>query len=73
MKIEEYSDAELRYKALSLLMKQLGAADTLRFLSRYQSHSSNYEEIRNQLFEGITAKSFFEEAKNFWEKSNGKT
>ena len=65
---ENISDTELRKRALVLLNKTLGAANTIRFLSMYNTGRQDYMEIRDELFKDMSAKQDFEEAADFWER-----
>ncbi len=68
MKVKEYSDLELRQTALWILYQQLGAANTVRFLSFYQPHTEDYLAIQDRLFEGLTTEEVYENAANFWQR-----
>ncbi len=72
MESENISDTELKKKALILLNKSLGAADTIRFLSLYNIGKQNYMEIRDELFKGMSARQVFNEAADFWQKRHGR-
>ena len=61
------SDIELRKKALILLNETLGAVNTIRFLSMYNTGKQDYLQIRDELFRDKSAKQVFEEAAKFWE------
>ncbi len=61
------SDIELRKRALVLLNETLGAANTIRFLSMYNTGKQDYLQIRDELFKDKTAKQVFEEAEKFWQ------
>jgi hypothetical protein len=63
---EQYSDNELRKVALIVLTEHLGHANTLRFLSLHQSDKVDYLSLRNQLFEGMTAREIYDNAAEFW-------
>ena len=68
MNSENISDTELKKKALTLLNKSLGAANTIRFLSLYNMGKQDYMEMRDELFKGMSARQVFNEAADFWEK-----
>ena len=61
------SDIELRKRALVLLNETLGAANTIRFLSMYNTGKQDYLQIRDELFKDKTAKQVFEEAEKSWQ------
>jgi hypothetical protein len=65
---ENISDMELKKRALVLLNKTLGAANTIRFLSMYNTGKQDYMEIRDELFKDMSARQVFEEAADFWER-----
>jgi hypothetical protein len=64
---ENISDTELRKRALVLLNETLGAANTIRFLSMYNTGKQDYLQIRDELFKDMSAKEVFEEAADFWQ------
>jgi len=64
---ENISDTELKKRALVLLNETLGAANTIRFLSMYNTGRQEYIEIRDELFKDMSAKQVFEEAADFWQ------
>ena len=68
MKSEHISDTELKIKALAVLNKNLGAANTIRFLSLYNMGKQDYMEMRDELFKGMSARQVFNAAADFWEK-----
>jgi len=63
---ENISDTELKKRALVLLNETLGAANTIRFLSMYNTGRQEYIKIRDELFKDMTARQVFEEAADFW-------
>lgn len=67
MKSENISDTELKKKALTLLTRSLGAANTIRFLSLYNIGKQDYMEVREELFKDMSARQVFNEAADFWE------
>ena len=67
MIVENISDTELKKRALVLLNETLGAANTIRFLSMYNTGRQEYMEIRDELFKDMSARQVFEEAADFWE------
>jgi len=64
---ENISDTELRKRALVLLNETFGAANTIRFLSMYNTGKQDYLQIRDELFKDMRAKQVFEEAADFWQ------
>ncbi|MCD4754317.1 MAG: hypothetical protein K8R75_00730 [Deltaproteobacteria bacterium] len=65
---ENMSDMELKKRAIVLLNETLGAANTIRFLSMYNTGRQDYMEIRDELFKEMSARHVFEEAADFWER-----
>jgi len=65
---ENISDMELKKRAIVLLNETLGAANTIRFLSMYNTGRQDYMEIRDELFKEMSARKVFEEAADFWER-----
>lgn len=68
MIVENISDADLRKRALLLLNENLGAANTVRFLSMYNTGKLNYMQIRDEMFKNMNARQVFEEAADFWKR-----
>jgi len=64
---ENISGTELRKRALVLLNETLGAANTIRFLSMYNTGKQDYLQIRDELFKDMSANQVFEEAADFWQ------
>jgi hypothetical protein len=64
---KQYSDNELRKVALLILTQHLGHANTLRFLSLNQASEIDYMTIRQELFEGLSAKEVYNNAVEFWQ------
>lgn len=46
--------SEINEEAIRLLSKEMGAADTARFISQFTTGFGNYTEERKELFEGLT-------------------
>lgn len=47
---------EVTRRALDLLFRELGPADTFRFLNRWRTGAGDYTAERDQLFAGLTLK-----------------
>lgn len=60
------NNTQLRVKALSVLKKELGMADTLRFLALMHQNPTDYVEISRQLYEGQKLDEIFTRAKQNW-------
>ena len=46
--------SEINEEAIRLLSKEMGAADTARFISQFTTGFGDYTEERKQMFEGLT-------------------
>lgn len=46
--------SEINEEAIRLLSKEMGAADTARFISQFTTGFGDYTEERKELFEGLT-------------------
>lgn len=54
MMLEMRPLAEITHEALKVLYKEIGIANTVRFLNQFTTGFGNYTEEREQLFEGLT-------------------
>ena len=54
---------KLNDEALQLLMKELGVANTARFIQQFATGAGNYTEERKELFKDWTLDDVLEEAK----------
>ncbi|NJL89761.1 MAG: hypothetical protein HC916_08160 [Coleofasciculaceae cyanobacterium SM2_1_6] len=61
------NDAQLRLKALFALKKELGMADTLRFLALVHHNSTDYVEISHQIYAEQQLDEIFTRAKQNWQ------
>lgn len=55
---------EVTEEALSVLSKQLGAADTMRFLGQFTVGHGDYTEERKNLFGGLTVEEIVSEVRH---------
>lgn len=46
--------SDINEEAIRLLSREMGAADTARFISQFTTGFGNYTEEREELFEGLT-------------------
>lgn len=46
--------AEVTQEAIRVLSREIGVADTLRFMGQFTTGYGNYTEERDRLFEGLT-------------------
>lgn len=56
--------AEVTQRAILVLSREIGVADTLRFLSQFATQGGNYTEERERLFEGLSLDDILAEMKN---------
>lgn len=55
--------AEITHQAIRLLSRELGVADTLRFLGQFASGTGNYTEERDALLADLTLEEIVAEAR----------
>lgn len=60
------NDAQLRMKALVALKKELGIAETIRFLALMNQNSTDYVDVSRQIYEQQTLDEIFSRAKQNW-------
>lgn len=63
MMLEMRPLAEVTQEALKVLYKEIGVANTVRFLNQFTTGYGNYTEERDQLFEGMTLEDMISEIK----------
>ena len=63
MMLEMRPLAEVTQEALKVLYKEIGVANTVRFLNQFTTGYGNYIEERDQLFEGMTFEDMVSEIK----------
>ncbi len=54
MTIESQSLQKITEKAIKILSKEMGIADTIRFLNQFSSGYGNYTEERKLMFQDLT-------------------
>lgn len=62
------SDVEVRRRGLSVLFKELGEADAIRFLSQITSEKRDYLKLQDKLFKGMTAEEIYRRAQIYLKK-----
>jgi len=62
------SDMEIRKKGLSILFKNLGEVDAMRFLSQITYEKRDYLKLQDDLFKGMSVKDIYKKAKKHAEK-----
>jgi hypothetical protein len=65
---EMTSDLEIRKKGLSVLFKNLGEVDAMRFLSQITYEERDYLKLQEELFEGMTVDEIYKKAREYFEK-----
>jgi hypothetical protein len=63
MNVAVRSISEITHQAMALLTRELGFADTLRFLRQFNTGMGNYTEERDAMFGDLTPDEFFAEAR----------
>ncbi|MBI5049244.1 MAG: hypothetical protein HZB54_09940 [Deltaproteobacteria bacterium] len=62
------SDMEIRKKGLSLLFKNLGEVDAMRFLSQITYEKRDYLKLQDDIFKGMSVEDIYKKAKKHAEK-----
>ena len=55
--------SDITHQAISLLAKELGVADTIRFIRQFNTGYGNYTEERNELFRDLALDDIVSEIK----------
>jgi hypothetical protein len=59
------SDLEIRKKGFSVLFRELGEVDTIRFVSQLISEPGDYLQLQEELFKDQTIDQIFEKAQAY--------
>lgn len=70
---EMASDFEIRKKGLSVLLKNLGEVDAMRFLSQITYEKRDSLKLQEELFEGMTVDEIYKKAEEHMEKKQRKS
>jgi hypothetical protein len=62
------SDMEIRKKGLTVLFKNLGEVDAIRFLSQVSYEKRDYMKLQSDLFAGMTVEDIYNKAKAYAER-----
>jgi len=62
------SDMEIRKKGLSVLFKNLGEVDAIRFLSQIAYEKRDYVKLQDELFAGMTVEDIYKKAREYSKK-----
>ncbi len=66
------SDFEVRKKGLSVLFKNLGEVDAMRFLSQITYEKRDSVKLQEELFKGMTVDEIYKKAEEYFEKKHQK-
>jgi len=64
MTIQTTSLDQLTQQAIHILVKEIGVADTLRFISQFSKGYGNYTEEREELFRDISLDEIISQIRN---------
>ena len=67
--MQQTSDIQVREKGFSLLFRELGEVDALRFLSQITHEKKDYMKLQDELFKGMGVNELYERAKKHQEKT----
>lgn len=59
MTVETKPLAEVTHRAITLLSREIGVVDTIRFLNQFATGTGNYTEEREAFLEGVTLDDIF--------------
>ncbi|MFM7571662.1 MAG: hypothetical protein ACKO4S_00760 [Snowella sp.] len=59
--------SEITQQAIDVLFKEVGVANTIRFLNQFSTSYGNYTEERENLFEDLTLNEILAQLKNLTE------
>jgi hypothetical protein len=59
--------SEITQQAIEVLFKEVGVANTIRFLNQFSTGYGNYTEERENLFEDLTVNEILAQLKNLTE------
>ena len=62
------SDTEIKRKGRSVLFRELGEADAIRFLSQISYEKRDYLKLQEKLFEGMTVEDIYKKAQEYFKK-----
>lgn len=62
------SDTEIKRKGLSVLFRELGEADAIRFLSQISYEKRDYLKLQEKLFEGMSVEDIYKKARDYFKK-----
>ena len=62
------SDVEIRRRGLSILFKELGEADAIRFISQITYEKRDCLKLQDKLFKGMTVEEIYRRAQTYLKK-----
>lgn len=62
------SDIEIKRKGLTLLFRELGEVEAIRFLSEISYERRNYLKLQEKLFKGMTVEDIYRKAQEYFKK-----
>ena len=65
--MQQTSDIQVRKKGFSVLFKELGEVDALRFLSQITHEKKDYMKLQDELFKGMDVDEIYARAKRHQE------
>lgn len=70
--MRQISDIQVRKKGLSVLFRELGEVDALRFLSQIVHEKEDYMKLQEELFKGMDVDELYERASKHQESREDK-
>lgn len=67
------SDIEIKRRGLSVLFRELGEAEAIRFLSQISYEKRNYLKRQDKLFKGMTVEDIYKKAEEYLKKKRART
>jgi hypothetical protein len=67
--MQQTSDIQVRKKGFSVLFKELGEVDALRFLSQITHEKKDYMKLQDELFKGMDVDEIYARAKKHQERT----
>lgn len=67
------SDIEIKRRGLSVLFRELGEAEAIRFLSQISYEKRNYLKLQEKLFKGMTVEDIHKKAEEYLKKKRART
>jgi hypothetical protein len=71
MTVEIKPLVEVTHRAITLLSREIGVVDTIRFLNQFATGTGNYTEEREAFLEGVTLDDIFPNTRGDSDQSEG--